>query len=69
MSAPAWPPDTSVLESTDLTSWLSVDTTACQIGQTIDNGDGTETVTVQGTVPITGQQSQPKAFLRVEVTR
>lgn len=56
-----------VLETADLASWLPVDQNACQIGQPVDNGDGTETVTIRGTLPITGEQSQPKGFLRVEV--
>ena len=54
-------------ESTDLVHWTVVDPVVGQVGQPVDNSDGTETVILHGTVPLSGSQAQPKAFLKVEV--
>ncbi len=53
-----------VLESTNLVNWTAVDTDTYQIGLPVSNDDGTETVTVRGTLPT---NSHAKAFLKVEV--
>ena len=58
----------TVLESTNLTNWLSVDFQSCQIGTPLSNGDGTETVTVRSTMPLHGATSPGRAFLRVSVS-
>ena len=57
----------SVQESTNLTGWLSVDLATCQVGAAVNNGDGTETITVRSTMPMHGAATPNAAFLRVEV--
>jgi predicted Rdx family selenoprotein len=56
-----------VLETTDLNNWTAVNMQECQVGLPESNGDGTETVTVRASQPISGPTSRPSTFLRVEV--
>jgi len=58
-----------VEESNNLSTWTPLNIPAQQVGLPINNGDGTETVTVRATVPMEGPGSQPKCFLRVAVRR
>ncbi|MBK8092244.1 MAG: hypothetical protein IPK32_09780 [Verrucomicrobiaceae bacterium] len=58
-----------VQESQNLSDWTVLNVPAQQVGVPINNGDGTETVTVRATVPMSGLGSQPKCFLRVAVIR
>jgi hypothetical protein len=52
-----------VEESTNLTSWTLVDSATHQVGVPVDQGDGTELVTIRGTHPLgTGQ-----SFLRLRL--
>ena len=57
----------AVRESIDLRSWeivtLGTNTTA-----TVSHGDGTETITVRGNLPIAGPDAVPRAFLQLLVT-
>jgi len=58
-----------VEESDNLSTWTTLNILAQQVGLPVNNGDGTETVTVRATVPMEGPGSQPKCFLRVTVRR
>jgi hypothetical protein len=49
--------------SDDLMTWIE---TAVQIGPAIDNGDGTETVTIRDALPI--DSNAPKRFIRLSVS-
>ena len=55
----------NVQESTDLVNWNIVNPAVYQIGGPTDNGDGTQTITIQGTVPM--DRTNPKAFLRLQI--
>jgi hypothetical protein len=56
-----------VQETANLKDWLAVDlfanTTATQ-----DHGNGVQTVTVKGNLPLSGSGAVPRAFMRVKVT-
>ncbi len=56
-----------VQETANLKNWLAVDvfanTTATQ-----DQGNGVQTVTVKGNLPLSGSGAVPRAFMRVKVT-
>jgi hypothetical protein len=54
----------TVQSSTALDTWESGETATVQVGTTVANGDGTETVTVRSTTPV---DPQAKSFLRVMV--
>jgi hypothetical protein len=56
----------AVRESADLLSWRTIDlgANAVLIGA---NGDGTETVTVRGNLPLTGAGATARAFLRLDI--
>jgi len=58
----------TVEESTDLVSWTEVDP-VYQLGIPAPQGDGTELVTVRGTIPVTGGEAQRKAFLHLRIDR
>ena len=58
-----------VQESTDLGIWETLSPPLQIIGTPQDMGDGTEHVTVRGTIPVTGPNAQPKGFLRVDVEK
>lgn len=55
-----------VQETANLKDWLTVDllanTTATQ-----DNGNGVQTVTVKGNLPLSGSGAVPRTFMRVKV--
>jgi hypothetical protein len=59
----------SVEESSDLTTWTPLDSAEHQIGPSAPQGDGTELVTIKGTVPLAGPGAQPKAFLHLRIDR
>lgn len=57
----------AVEQSTNLAAaWSTLDATALQVGSPIPNGDGTETVTVRSSLPLT--PTSPPIFLRVRTT-
>lgn len=58
-----------VEESDDMSAWTTLNIPAQQVGLAVNNGDGTETVTVRASVPMNGPGSRPKCFLRVAVRR
>ena len=55
----------TVQVSDDLATWNSGPSFTAQLGPPIDNGDGTQTVTVQDLVPI---DSAAKRFIRVQIS-
>ncbi len=58
----------TVQESSNLTDWLAIDLASCQVGAAVNNGDGTETITVRSTMPMHGAAAPSAAFLRVAVS-
>lgn len=66
ISPPPWLRYT-VEESSDFKFWLPLDPAQNQLGSPVDDGDGTETVTVFGTIPMSGPDSESKGFLRTRV--
>lgn len=56
-------------ESADLALWNDLNLTQQVIGTPVDAGDGTEFVTVRGTIPVTGIGAGARGFLRLEVKR
>lgn len=59
--------DFRVQETPVLGSWSDLDLEQQMIGPPQAMGDGTEWVTVRGTIPITGENALPRGFLRVKV--
>ena len=58
----------SVQESPGLDSdWMTVNL-ATNTAATLDHGDGTETVTVRGNLPLSGPGSTPRVFMRVQIS-
>ncbi len=57
-----------VLESTDTVTWHPLDLATHQVGLPVNNGDGTETVTVRASAPMAGPGAGDHALLRVEVS-
>jgi hypothetical protein len=57
----------SVEESSDLTNWTELDSATYQLGPGTPQGDGTERVIIRGTLPISGPNAQPKAFLHLRI--
>lgn len=57
----------AVEESSDLQLWLPLDIELHRLGPALDHGDGTESITVFGTIPISGADSEPRGFLRGRV--
>lgn len=58
-----------VEESTDLTNWSPLDPALHQIGAAGPQGDGSELVTIRGTIPLEGPEAQTKAFMHLRVGR
>lgn len=58
-----------VQESQDLGSWENLPLPLQIIGTPQDMGDGTEHVTVRGTIPATGPDAKPAGFMRVAVEK
>lgn len=58
-----------VEESDNLSTWTTLNIPTQQVGLPVNNGDGTETVTVRASVPMEGPGFQSKCFLRVAVRR
>lgn len=54
----------SVMESQELASWQSVDVPSRQVGSPVNHGDGTETVTIRGSLPL---DQSSKSFLKIQV--
>lgn len=57
----------SVEESADLVNWTPVDPVTQQLASPVPQGDGTELVTLRGTLPLTGPEAQPKAFMHLRI--
>ena len=53
-------------ESADLFFWQTINLTTNTLSA-MSNGDGTETVTVRGNLPLTGAGAVPRVFLRLDV--
>ena len=56
-----------VQETANLQNWLAVDVVA-NTTATQDQGNGVQTVTVKGNLPLSGSGAVPRAFMRVKVT-
>lgn len=56
-----------VEESTDFTTWTPVDPVAQQLTSPVAQGDGTELVTLRGTLPLTGPEAEPRAFMHLRI--
>jgi hypothetical protein len=57
-----------VQQSTDLVTWTPIDLPGNRVGAATDHGDGTQTWRVRGTIPLSGNGAQPRAFLRVKAS-
>ncbi len=57
----------AVRESADLRSWQAIDLGANTLSS-VANGDGTETVTVRGNLPLSGTGAVARAYLRLDIT-
>lgn len=57
-----------VEESLDLVDWRPVDSALHQAGPATPSGDGTERVTIRGTLPLFGSEAAPAAFMRVRIS-
>ena len=58
----------SVLQSTDLAAWTALDIPTQQVGTPISNGDGTETIGVESSIPISGTGSPSHVFLKIGIS-
>lgn len=59
----------SVEESSDLATWTPLDSAEHQVGSAAPQGDGTELVTIQGSLPLSGPDAEPAAFLHLRINR
>ena len=58
-----------VQESRDLSLWSDLNLSNQTDGTPVTLGNGTEFVTVRGTIPVPGENSEPRGFLRVQVKK
>ena len=63
------PPDLAyhVEESLDLINWSPLDPATYQVSPPVDQGDGTESLTVQGTIPLSGPEAERRGFMHLRI--
>lgn len=58
-----------VEESSDLQTWTPLDPAVFQVAPPVNQGDGTESLTVQGTIPLSGPEAEPRGFMHLRINR